>query len=235
MCHPIVIEPSVRQPVADYFRIPVGRPAPAPPPVRPPVPAPAPDPARPTGEAALLRRMAAGDERALGELYERWSRPVHATVLGIVGDPGNAEEIVEATFWQAWRQAARYEPSRGAVSTWLITIGRSRALDLLRARKRGLRWAHDGEQRIDDLPAPAAADDPALHAEAGERRRLVRGALGELPPEQRHVVELAYFRGLSQTEIAERTGLPLGTVKTRIRLAMRKLRVRLRVLHDEAA
>ena len=186
----------------------------------------------PTTELSLLRRMAAGDERALGALYDRWAGPLYASVLRMVGDPGIAEEIVAATFWQAWQQASRYEPSRGAVSTWLVTIGRSRALDLLRARRRSRADLLGSDRELAELPAPGA--DPALHAEALERRQRVHLALGDLPAEQRQVLELAYFAGLSQTEIADRTGLPLGTVKTRSRLALQKLRVMLRVLSDGA-
>jgi RNA polymerase sigma-70 factor, ECF subfamily len=189
--------------------------------------------AAPTTELSLLRRMAAGDERALGALYDRWAGPLYASVLRMVGDPGIAEEIVAATFWQAWQQASRYEPSRGAVSTWLVTIGRSRALDLLRARRRSRADLLGSDRELAEIPAPGA--DPALHAEALERRQRVHLALGDLPAEQRQVLELAYFAGLSQTEIADRTGLPLGTVKTRSRLALQKLRVMLRVLSDGAA
>lgn len=178
-------------------------------------------------ELDLVHRMAAGDERALGEIYDRWARSVQAAVLRLVGDPEAAEEIVEATFWQAWQQAARYEPARGAVSTWLITIGRSRALDLLRARRRSREDVVISPRALAEIPSPTG--DPALHAEALERRRFVLLALSDLPPEQRQVLELSYFAGLSQAEIADRTGLPLGTVKTRSRLAMRKLRVSLRV------
>lgn len=182
---------------------------------------------RDRAELSLVRRMAGGDERALGELYGRWARSVHAAVLRIVGDPENAEEIVEATFWQAWQQAARYEPARGAVSTWLITIGRSRALDLLRARRRSREDVVVSPRVLAEIPSPTG--DPATYAEGLERRRFVLLALSDLPPEQRQVLELSYFAGLSQAEIADRTGLPLGTVKTRSRLAMRKLRVTLQV------
>ena len=196
-----------------------------------PVPAPArasrPVVLRDSAELGVLRRMAAGDERALAELHDRWARSVHAAVLRLVGDPEAAEEIVEATFWQAWQQASRYEPARGAVSTWLITIGRSRALDLLRSRRRSREDLFVSTRALAEVAAPAC--DPALQAEAHERRRFVRLALSDLPPEQRQVLELSYFAGLSQSEIADRTGLPLGTVKTRSRLAMRKMRAKLEI------
>lgn len=184
---------------------------------------------------ALLQRIAAGDEQALGALYDRWSPLVFSLCVHILGDDDEAEEAVEETFWQAWRQAARYDTTRGAVSTWLTTIARSRALDRLRARRRRQ------EDAMSDLSETKRAaveetarrgDDPASGAEVSERRALVRQALLALPPEQREVLELAYFRGLSQTEIAERTGQPLGTIKTRVRLAMEKLRDRLGILRE---
>jgi RNA polymerase sigma-70 factor (ECF subfamily) len=184
---------------------------------------------------ALLQRIAAGDEQALGTLYDRWSPLVFSLCVHVLGDDDEAEEAVEETFWQAWRQAARYDITRGAVSTWLTTIARSRALDRLRAKRRRQ------EDAMSDLSETKRAaveetarrgDDPASGAEVSERRALVRQALLGLPPEQREVLELAYFRGLSQTEIAERTGQPLGTIKTRVRLAMEKLRDRLGILRE---
>lgn len=182
--------------------------------------------------------MADGDETALGALYDRWITLVHSLAVHLLRDAQEAEEVVEETFWQAWRQAARYDASRGAVSTWLTTIARSRALDRLRARRRVREepWsqlAPDVEtERM--LPASEGEKDPLARAEAAERRTLVRSALDSLPPEQREVLEMSYFGGLSQSEIAERTGLPLGTVKTRARLALDKLRDRLAVLHEGA-
>jgi RNA polymerase sigma-70 factor (ECF subfamily) len=181
----------------------------------------------------LVRRMAAGDESALGTLYDRYSPLLHSVARRIVGDPDDAEEVLEESFWQAWRQAGRYEESRGGLSTWLVMIVRSRALDRVRARRRFR------EERWDELPEPAAdtaGDDlsPLDSAQLDEVRRMVGRAVATLPPEQRQTVELAYFRGLSQSEIAEATGQPLGTVKTRARLALQKLREALVVLREEA-
>ena len=181
----------------------------------------------------LVARMSRGDDRALGQFYERWSRPVYALVARLVRDPDDADDVVEDTFYQAWRQASRYEPSRGAVSTWIITIARSRALDRLRSRRR-LREEPLTPVTVLDEVADGSYPDPAAGAEKAELRERVAEALRELPPEQREVLELAYYGGLSQTEIAERTGQPLGTVKTRTRLAGQKLRERLAVLHGEA-
>ena len=188
----------------------------------------------PKDDHALVRRMAAGDESALGTLYDRYSPLLHSVVLRIVGDPDDAEEVLEDAFWQAWRQAGRYEESRGGLSTWLVMIARSRAVDRVRARRRFR------EERWDELPdAPAdpadeSAPSPFDAAGSDELRRIVGRALAALPAEQRQAVELAYFRGLSQTEIAEATGQPLGTVKTRARLALQKLREALVTLREDA-
>lgn len=186
-------------------------------------------------DATLVARMCAGDEHALGLLYDRWEDVVRATALRIVGEPMEAEDVVEDVFWQAWRQAGRFDASRGGALPWVLTIARTRALDRLRAITRSRESA-----RLDDLEevggdaATDAANDPHTDAELGERSRLVRDALRTLPDEQRESLELAYFEGLSQTEIAERTRQPLGTVKTRMRLAMQKLRERLPELRETA-
>jgi RNA polymerase sigma-70 factor (ECF subfamily) len=184
-------------------------------------------------DGALIRRMAAGDEKALGLLYDRWSPLLHSVARRIVADPDDAEEVLEEAFWQAWRQAGRYEEGRGGVSTWLTMIVRSRALDRVRSRGR-LR-----EERWENIPEPAAGDvegagaAPDAAAEQDEQRRLIAAAVAQLPPEQRETVELAYFRGLSQSEIAAKLGQPLGTVKTRARLALQKLRESLVVFREE--
>ncbi|HEX2188596.1 MAG TPA: sigma-70 family RNA polymerase sigma factor [Longimicrobiaceae bacterium] len=183
-------------------------------------------------DCELVRRMAAGDQAALAALYDRWSTLVHSVAARRVADAEDAAEVVEEVFWQAWRQAGEYREGRGAVSTWLGMIARSRAHDRLRSRRR---------ERETETPAGLAvlqgfpaADDPALGAERAERRDLVERALGTLPADQREAVELAYFRGMSQSEIAAHTGQPLGTVKTRARLALQKLREKLSALREAA-
>jgi RNA polymerase sigma-70 factor, ECF subfamily len=181
----------------------------------------------------LVRRMSTGDTQALARLYERWSRPVHALVVRLVRDPDDADDVVEDTFYQAWRQASRYQPARGAVSTWIVTIARSRALDRLRSRRRLREEPLTPVMVLDEL-TDGVNPDPATGAEDAELRERVVEAIRALPPEQREVLELAYYGGLSQTEIAERTGQPLGTVKTRTRLAAQKLRERLVMLHGGA-
>ncbi len=183
-------------------------------------------------DAALIRRMCDADETALGALYDRWVRSLYSLVFHLLKDADEAEDVVEETFWKAWKKASSYEPSRGAVSTWLLTIGRRRALDRIRAK---------GRRREESMTQPglladaiSSAADPLQAVEGSERRSHVLAALGDLPEEQRQVVELGYFRGLSQTEIAEMTGQPLGTVKTRMRLAMQKLREPLSMYREGA-
>jgi RNA polymerase sigma-70 factor, ECF subfamily len=181
---------------------------------------------------ALVRRMAEGDDQALGVLYDRWHSVVHGVVSRMLRQPEEVEDVVEETFWQAWRQASRFDRSRGAVQTWLLTIARSRALDRVRAlRRRREEPLEDDDGQM--VVQQAAEGDPGLDAEASERRRIVGEALTGLPAEQREALELGYFGGFSQTEIAERTGQPLGTVKTRMRLALQKLRSQLQVLGSE--
>jgi len=178
----------------------------------------------PAVDAVIIVRMAGGDETALGVLYDRWADAVNALAVRIVRDEQVAEEVVEAVFWQAWQQAERWTSDRGAPGAWLLTIARSRALDRLRALRR----------RRDEQPADAsifdqilATGDPLSELDANERAAHVTAAMRTLPAEQCEVLELAYYEGLSQTEIAERLFLPLGTVKTRARLALRKMRDRL--------
>ncbi|HVF41026.1 MAG TPA: sigma-70 family RNA polymerase sigma factor [Gemmatimonadaceae bacterium] len=173
-------------------------------------------------DVALIRRMCESDETALGALYDRWMRSLYSLVMHLLKDADEAEDVVEETFWQAWRKASTYEPSRGAVSTWLLTIGRRKALDRLRTKRRQREEPFGFDRTFADLPSPSA--DPSQNAEGSELRLHVLTALKGLPAEQREVLELGYFGGMSQTEIADATGQPLGTVKTRMRLAMQKLR-----------
>ena len=183
-------------------------------------------------DAALIERMTDGDESALGALYDRWADAVHALVARIVRDEPEAEEVVEAVFWQAWQQAGRYAPERGAPGAWLLAMARSRSLDRLRSLRRRRDEQPADESIFDNQPA---VGDPLSDLDATDRAARVLAALEQLPAEQREVLELAYFEGLSQTEIAERLELPLGTVKTRARLALRKLRDRLDALREVEA
>ncbi|MDQ3557262.1 MAG: sigma-70 family RNA polymerase sigma factor [Gemmatimonadota bacterium] len=170
--------------------------------------------------------MEMGDEAALGELYDALSPMAYALAGAILRDADDVEEVVEDAFWQVWKQAGRYTDTRGGVSTWVGVIARTRALDRLRSRRRRREeaWADVPEGSFDpDRTSP----NPLQDAVAAERREVVAEAMRELPEEQRRALELAYFQGMSQTEISEHTGQPLGTVKTRVRLALAKLRERL--------
>lgn len=175
---------------------------------------------------ALLRRMADGDESALAALYDGWSERVHTLAFWILKDPDEAEDVVEETFWQLWRTASRYDDKRSASATWIMMIARSRALDRLRSRRRRADWSAAPSTVYAMLDQngglSSAVQDADLASTEGHAELAT--ALSALPAEQRTALELAYFEGLSHGEIAERTSQPLGTVKTRIRLAMQKLR-----------
>ena len=172
-------------------------------------------------DESSLRRLASGDQAAAARLYDRHARPLYSLILRILGSETEAEDVLQEVFAQAFRQASRYDARRGAVAAWLLTIARSRAIDHLRARRTRVE-ARTGEQTLGEMPD--AQPDAASTMLDEERSRLVRQALGELPMLQRMAIELAYYEGLSHSEIAERLEQPLGTVKTRIRLGLLKLR-----------
>jgi RNA polymerase sigma-70 factor (ECF subfamily) len=169
---------------------------------------------------AALKGMANGDPDAVGELYDRLARPIYSLALRILRNSADAEDVVQEVFSQAWRQAARYDAARGTVAAWLLTLTRSRAIDRLRAR----RARPDGGVAEPDPNTPDAGVAADLQIQSAQQVELVRAALEELPALQRLVLELAYYEGLTHVEIAARLEQPLGTVKTRIRQAMLRLR-----------
>lgn len=165
--------------------------------------------------------MMAGDESALSALYDRYSGMLFAMLVRILRDPQAAEEILQDLFLQLWRGAARFDASRGSLPAWLMVIGRNRALSRLRTREH-----REIPEDIEAFPANAVPSSVNLEDDA-ERNLLMeklRTAMATLPTEQREAVELAYFEGMTQTEIAARTGSPLGTVKSRVRTAMQSLK-----------
>lgn len=184
---------------------------------------------------ALLRRMADGDESALAALYDEMGERVYSVAFFILWDGEEAEDAAEETFWQAWRIASQYDGQRASGSTWLLMIARSRALDRLRARRRRADWtaAPSTIRTLIDQAAAGGTNVPDAQAERPEHLSALASALDALPAEQREAVEMAFYCGLSHAEIAEQTAQPLGTVKTRIRLAMQKLRQRLTFLREE--
>lgn len=169
-------------------------------------------------DALLVRRLEAGDDDALRVLYERYGRLVFGMTYRLLGDRQAAEECTQDVFVSAWRNAQGYKPSRARVSTWLLAIARNRAIDATRRRA-----ARPVDPREDVWTTEETPDSADLVAQADEAHR-VAAAMAELPDAQREAVFLAYFDGLSHTEIAERLELPVGTVKGRIRLALDRLR-----------
>ena len=168
-----------------------------------------------------VSQMAQGNESALASLYDASSRLVYGLALRILGEPGAAEEVTLDVYLQAWRQANRFDPARGRVSTWLMTMARSRAIDKLRARPQELSQSETLEAVAE---TQSESPGPEQSAAVAQQQAQVRKALATLSSEQRHAIELAFFSGLSQSEIALKLKEPLGTIKTRIRNGMLKLR-----------
>lgn len=178
-------------------------------------------------DAELMEALGQGEIQALERLYDRYSALVFSVSLRVLHDAQLAEDVVQEVFLRLWRQPASFDPGRGRFISWLMSVTRNRALDELRRVSRRNRSEDQEEDESNPLDGVASADrmdDPALGAELREQREAVRAAMTRLPPEQRRAIELAYFSGLTQAEISDVTGDPLGTVKTRIRLGMRKLR-----------
>jgi RNA polymerase sigma-70 factor (ECF subfamily) len=170
-------------------------------------------------DLVCLRRMGGGDSRALAELYDRYGTLVYSVALRILRSSADAEDAVQQAWVQVWKSAPSYDSKRGSVAAWIITIGRSRALDLYRSlgsRRRA--------ETHDDAAPTATPEDPVTGAALGQLGARVRDALGALAPQQRQVLEIAYFEGLSQSQIAERLKAPLGTVKSWTRQGLTRLK-----------
>lgn len=169
----------------------------------------------------LLKEIVARDADALSTLYDRYSGMLLALANRVLADLSDSEEILQEAFVQVWNQAERYDSARSSVSTWLVLITRSRAIDRLRSRRVAERTATAAEkEKRQTHTSPEGPGDVFRQ----ERRRRLQEELAKLPPEQRQVLELAFYRGMTQSEIASETSIPLGTVKTRTLLAVKKLR-----------
>jgi RNA polymerase sigma-70 factor (ECF subfamily) len=166
-------------------------------------------------DAALLSVIRSGDASAMAMLYDRYSSIVYAVALRVLRDTAAAEDVLQEVFMQLWRSPGRFDSSRGSLGPWLAVIARNRAIDVLRKRH--------PETDIEDVVL-SVASDMAGDAERSRAMKKVRSALGAMPSAQRSVLEMAYFEGLTHTEIAAKTGEPLGTIKTRIRAGLLALR-----------
>ncbi len=181
----------------------------------------------------LVARVVGGDQAAFEQLYEQSSPLLFTLVSRIVGNEGEAADLLQEVYLEVWRKASNYDHARGTPMAWLVTLARSRAIDRVRAlgsRGKGVTAS------LDDTPASdliASNTDAMEISAASERQALVWAALKTLPLVQRQAIELAYYEGLTHVEISERLNVPLGTIKTRIRLAMEKLRGSLQPLWEE--
>jgi RNA polymerase sigma factor (sigma-70 family) len=169
-------------------------------------------------DAALLSLIAAGEELALAELYDRFGRVAYGLALRTLRDPGLAEEAVQDAFVSAGRSAGQFDPTRGLPRSWLLTIVHRRAVDLV---QHAVRRPEVPAEKLPEGSSPPTVESAALR----EERRAVRQALELIPVEQREAIELAYYSGYSQTQISDRLGVPLGTIKTRMFHGLRRLRV----------
>lgn len=176
-----------------------------------------------TEDAELVHQLARGDSEALKILYDRYASHILALLQRMLGSAAEAEEQLQEVFVVLWREASRYDASRGSLRAWMYTMARRRALDVIRAR--GSRPQLGAEEDASSRMIAVRADEtPELSASANQRASAVSQALLALPPKQREVLDLAYFQGLSQYEIAARLGVPVGTIKSRVRDAMIRLR-----------
>ncbi|HYL16004.1 MAG TPA: sigma-70 family RNA polymerase sigma factor [Terriglobales bacterium] len=166
-------------------------------------------------DATLVSAIRSGDEQAMAQLYERYSSIVYSVALRVLGETGAAEDILQEVFMQLWRNPDAFDATRGSLPGWLAVITRNRAIDSLRKRR--------PETDISDVVV-SVEPDLAGSAELNRALEKIRGALGGMPPPQRSALEMAFFEGLTHTEIADKTGEPLGTIKTRIRAGLLTLR-----------
>jgi RNA polymerase sigma-70 factor (ECF subfamily) len=173
------------------------------------------DPKQVPPDASLIAAIRSGEQSAMAALYDRYSSIVYSVALRVLSDTGAAEDVLQDVFLQLWRNPGSFDSSRGALGAWLAVIARNRAIDALRKRR--------PESDVEDV---VLSVEPDLAGEADRTRAAekVRGALGSMPPAQRTALEMAYFEGLTHTEIAAKTGEPLGTIKTRIRAGLTALR-----------
>lgn len=173
------------------------------------------------GDRDLAERLKRREPQAMADLYDRYGRLAYSLIFRIVRDTGIAEDLVQETFLRVWNRAQGFDSERGALSAWLLAVARNRAIDYIRSS--GGRMSRSSFE-IQETENPAVFRDFEKDVLHSDQVRRIRGALEKLNPNQRNVIELAYFEGLSQTEMADRMGQPLGTVKTWVRTALKSLR-----------
>lgn len=176
-------------------------------------------------DEVLVQRVVERDQEAFTRLYDRHADLIYSVALRVLADPALAQDITQDVFLRLWRTPAAYDATRGRFVSWLVSVARNRAVD--EVRMRGRRRVREVGEAAGDDPPDSRAEDPQRAVQLQADRVAVRRAMALLPEEQRVALEMAYFSGLTQQEIAEQLGQPLGTIKTRTRLAMKKLRVAL--------
>jgi RNA polymerase sigma-70 factor (ECF subfamily) len=172
------------------------------------------------GDAEIVERLQRRDPQALAELYDRYGRLAYSLIVRVVRDGAIAEDLVQETFLRVWNRAQGFDAQRGALGPWLLAVARNRAIDYLRSASGRERNALE----LEEVDHPSLYTDMERDILASDKARVIRAALNKLAPNQREVIELAYFEGLTQTEMAQRMGQPLGTVKTWVRTALKNLR-----------
>ncbi len=188
----------------------------------------------PVSDESLLEAIAEGQTRAFELLYDRYSPRLFGLALKILQNQSLAEDVIQEVFVSIWQKARRYQKGRGAPAAWLLTLCRNRSIDLLRSQASRNRRTVDMADDIQERLQAVAQNDPLTAVDAGQQAENIRTAMAQLPDEQRQIIEMSYFKGLSQTEIAADLQLPLGTVKTRTRLGMEKLRRILRITDGDS-
>ena len=173
-----------------------------------------------SGDQEIVAGLAAGDHEALAQLYDRYAGLAYGVAIRVLGDPARAEDAVQDAFMNVWRRASSFDPERGSLRAWLLTSVRNRCIDYLRGR-----GSHERQEQelLPEVVSSQSASDPWREVALSLERTTVREAMASLPSEQRQVVEMAYFGGYSQAEIADLTRVALGTVKGRMRLALEKM------------
>ncbi len=176
----------------------------------------------------LLLKISAKDESAFAQLYDRYSSIVYTFVLRIVKTAEEAEDLLQEVFLQVWNKSTLFSENKGSVYTWIITIARHRAIDQLRSKESSMRASRIEDDSALSIPTEIFMDNPLHAAISSEFDALVKGGLASLTDDQRSIIELSYYEGFTQAQIAERLNAPLGTVKTRMRQGLQKLRTHLR-------